>query len=208
VDLVSFDAKPGRNRADFTWETGAEIDNAGFYVLAQNARSKEYTRVNDTLIPGRGTETSGAFYTFSDPDARNGRKIKYALEDIEFDGDNTIHHGLAKTVVINPDVTPINLSGPAYEATVSRRGGARLQWSGPARGQVVEISSDPEFPDAATLKIRVGSTTARSLTRKDLEAAQEMSALNGEDGVYWRVKGKDGLGNPLDSQTFFFFVTD
>ncbi|HEY3176046.1 MAG TPA: hypothetical protein VGK94_09860 [Candidatus Polarisedimenticolia bacterium] len=208
VDLVSFDAKPGRNKAEFTWETGAEIDNAGFYVLAQNARSKQYTRVNDTLIPGRGTTTSGAFYTYSDPDARNGRKIKYALEDIEFDGDNTIHYGLARTIVINPDVTPINLSSPVYEQTVSRRGGTQLRWSGAAKGQTIEISSDPEFPEAATLRVRVGSTGSRSLSKKELEISQEMSALNGEGGVYWRVRGKDGLGNALESQTFFFFVTD
>ena len=69
-------------------------------------------------------------------------------------------------------------------------------------------SSDPEFPDGVTLRIKTGSSTNRSLTKKELEVSQEMSALNGEGGVYWRVIGRDARGNELRSQTYFFYVTD
>lgn len=210
VDLIDFRAKPSSHKGVISFETASEINTAGFYVLARNERSKEWRRINEALIPGRGTPSSGAVYQIEDPAVADGVRVKYALEEIELDEQNNIYHSHAKTIIINPETTPINLSSPAYEATVSRQGGGRLQWDSPSapRSQVIEISSDPEFPEAATLTIKTGSTTSRSLTKKELEASQEMSSLNGEGGVYWRVTGRDARGNELRSQTYFFFVTD
>ena len=210
VELVDFRARAEQHKGVIAFETASEINTAGFYVLARNERSSEWRRINAALIPGRGTPTSGAVYQIDDPAVADGVKVKYALEEIELDEQNNIYHSHAKTIIINPASTPINLSSPAYEASISRQDGARMQWNSPSapRSQVIEISSDPEFPSAATLSIKTGSTSSRSLTRKELESAQEMSTLNGEGGVYWRVTGRDARGNELRSQTFFFFVTD
>lgn len=210
VDLVDFRARPGAHKGVISFETASEINTSGFYVLARNERSQVWRRINDTIIAGRGTPSSGAIYQIEDPAVADGVKVKYALEEIEIDQQNNIYHSHAKTIIINPETTPINLASPAYEATVSRQGGARLRWNSPSapRSQVIEVSSDPEFPETATLRIKTGSSTNRSMTKKELESVQEMSSLNSEGGVYWRVIGRDARSNELRSQTHFFFVTD
>lgn len=210
VSLVDFRARADKHKGIITFETASEINTSGFYILARNERSREWRRISDTILPGRGTPSSGASYQIEDPAVADGVKVKYALEEIELDGQNNIYHSHARTIIINPETTPISLESPAYEATVSRQGGGRLQWNSPSapRSQVIEVSSDPEFPDTATLRIRTGSSTSRFLTKKELAASQEMSSLNGEGGVYWRVTGRDARGNQLRSQTYFFFVTD
>ena len=207
VNLVDFKVKGNRNE-QIEWETSSEINSAGFYVLARDERTKEYVRVNQNLIPARGTEVSGAFYTLQDSAAVNGKKKKYILEEIELDGNNNIYFPRAQVVVINPLNPDINLLSPAYEELVSTKGGVRLSWESAnfSRKQVIEISSDATFPEAGTLSLNAGATKTRSLSRSELNQVADMATLSGEGGVYWRVRGKNVAGGEGTSQTFFMPV--
>ena len=64
-------------------------------------------------------------------------------------------------------------------------------------------SGDPLFPAAGTIEINVGSTTARTLSKKEKGAAEDLAAA-GDGGIYWRVKGHDGNGRTVYSDVFVF----
>jgi len=207
VSLTDFKVRGNRHNL-IEWETSSEINSAGFFVLARDERTKQYVRVNENLIPARGTEISGAFYSFEDPTAVNGKKKKYILEEIELDGNNNIYFPNAQVVVINPENPDINLLSPAYEEVVNTRTAPRLRWDSGSfsRRQVIEISSDATFPESGTLKVNAGATRSRSLSRTESSQVEDMAALSGEGGVYWRVRGKDVSGKEGTSQTFFMTV--
>ena len=131
-----------------------------------------------------------------------------AIYTYKFDGQNNIYFPKAQVVVINPDNPDINLLSPAYEESVSTRGGVRMRWDSLSfsRRQVLEISSDATFPEGATLKVNTGAARNRNLSRNELSQVEDMSVLSGEGGVYWRVRGKDVSGKEGTSQTFFMSV--
>ncbi len=209
VDLISdlevTDVDDGVVR--LRWETASEVDNAGFAVLEQGARNGQYRRLNQSLIPAQGSPTSGAVYTYDHTSAVNGKKIKLRLEDWDFDGQNTMHHFV--TVVPNPKHPAIKLNSPAYDGTVSSRGRIKLDWSSmvATSRRVLEISSDPTFPEGGTMSISVGATTSRSLSRKEARDVSDMAAL-GDGGVYWRVVGRDANRREVHSDVYVLNVTD
>ena len=90
IELVSFSARPVGSRIVLNWETGAEIDNAGFVVYRAIAGTFDYQQLSG-LIPAQGTPTSGASYSFTDSDVEPGVSYDYWLVDIETSGKWTAH---------------------------------------------------------------------------------------------------------------------
>ena len=79
------------------WRTESEIDTAGFNIYRGVIGSAEMTKLNDTLIPAKGTATSGAEYTYVDDDVRNGVIYIYKLEDVDTAGTVTEHKPVKAT---------------------------------------------------------------------------------------------------------------
>ena len=79
------------------WRTESEIDTAGFNIYRGVIGSAEMTKLNDTLIPAKGTATSGAEYTYVDADVRNGVIYIYKLEDVDTAGTVTEHKPVRAT---------------------------------------------------------------------------------------------------------------
>ncbi|MCF6148554.1 MAG: hypothetical protein E3K37_07840 [Candidatus Kuenenia sp.] len=91
VSLISFTAKEENGVVLVEWETATEIDTAGFNILRNNVVGSEPVKVNSSLISAEGSAFSGAKYSFVDSQVVSGKAYTYQLEDVETDGDSTIH---------------------------------------------------------------------------------------------------------------------
>ena len=101
IDLVSFEVLYGSDGARLTWETGSEIDNAGFRVWRGDGESGECVRIGDALVPALGDEITGAEYLFEDPSADGTRRF-YRLEDVDYDGTSTFHDPTSRSQALSP----------------------------------------------------------------------------------------------------------
>jgi hypothetical protein len=94
VHLTSFEAAPGRKReVVLRWTTASEMNNAGFVLYRAASAQGPWQRVTPALIPAKGSESSGASYTFVDrPAGRLARgTVWYLLEDLDLSGAATRH---------------------------------------------------------------------------------------------------------------------
>jgi len=91
IDLLSFTAQAGTDHATLAWETGTEVDNAGFNLWRSEAAGGPYAKINDALIPAEGDAVSGASYTYVDADVIEGVTYYYRLEDVDIHGASTFH---------------------------------------------------------------------------------------------------------------------
>lgn len=90
ITLVSFNAKADNSgRVALTWETVAEVDNAGFNLYRARVKDGRYKKINTAPIPAQGDATSGATYRYVDK-PRNGTYY-YKLEDVDYYGVSTMH---------------------------------------------------------------------------------------------------------------------
>ncbi len=106
IELVSFEARPDDGSIILTWETGAEIRNAGFALFREIASTQDYVQISD-LIAAEGTPTSGASYSFTDNRVDPGITYNYWLVDIETSGNWTAHGpATATTAGIIPYLDP------------------------------------------------------------------------------------------------------
>jgi len=91
ITLAAFTATPGESGVTVTWETGTEIDNAGFNLYRAFAAPGPYTRLNPNLIPATGSAVTGAAYSYLDVTAAPDTVYFYKLEDIDTAGVSTFH---------------------------------------------------------------------------------------------------------------------
>jgi len=89
IELSSFDAEVEGSNILLSWETGAEIDNAGFLIY-RTIGDGRFELISD-LIPAEGSASAGASYSFIDTDASRGVKYCYYLVDIDTSGTWTAH---------------------------------------------------------------------------------------------------------------------
>jgi len=91
ITLSSFTATPSDRAVILTWTTESEIDNAGFNLYRAESGDGEYVKINDSLIPAKGSPTQGATYQFIDENVKNRAIYYYKLEDIDLSGKSTMH---------------------------------------------------------------------------------------------------------------------
>lgn len=90
VTLINFKAEAVEEGVLITWETSAEIDNAGFNLYRAATEAGPYRKLNDALIPAEGDPLSGAIYRYPD-ETSVSEDIFYKLEDIDLYGVSTFH---------------------------------------------------------------------------------------------------------------------
>jgi hypothetical protein len=99
VTLTSFSARedsassPGRIR--LSWETGNELNTAGFHVYRSEQAQGPYARINPQLIPASGDVAGGGKYYFDDSDIVPGRTYFYQLEEVELNGASVRHQAFS-----------------------------------------------------------------------------------------------------------------
>jgi hypothetical protein len=97
IELASFTVKASNALAKLNWETESEIDNAGFNIWRAEAEDGEYVKLNDQIIPAKGSEIKGAKYAFTDKTAKNRNTYFYKLQDIDVYGMSTFHGPVSAT---------------------------------------------------------------------------------------------------------------
>ena len=85
ITLEYFTAEASGTTVTLTWETGTEIDNAGFNLYRATAPDGPWTQINDVLIAAQGDPVSGATYTFLDEGLSPGIYF-YMLESVNTSG--------------------------------------------------------------------------------------------------------------------------
>jgi len=91
VDLVSFNARRFPDRIRVSWETGTELETAGFHLWRADGRDKDFVRVTDEMILAEGGPAQGAEYRWLDTTAEPNRQYWYKLEDVSFSGLSAFH---------------------------------------------------------------------------------------------------------------------
>jgi hypothetical protein len=91
IDLVSFTAKPYDGQVMLQWETAAEIDTAGFNIYRAESENSAYSKINNALIPAKGSSTQGTSYKFTDSTVKNRKRYYYKLEDVNINGKTAMH---------------------------------------------------------------------------------------------------------------------
>jgi hypothetical protein len=98
IELVSFTAHAGVGSATLAWETGTEVDNAGFNLYRAAAEDSPYVKINDALVVAEGDPVAGASYSFVDTGLAGG-VYYYKLEDVDLNGVATLHGPVSATVM-------------------------------------------------------------------------------------------------------------
>jgi len=91
VTLSYFKGEIIKGRVVLTWATASEIDNAGFNVYRSGSPTGPWERRNAALIPGEGSDTSGAVYSLTERRPPRARVLYYLLEDLDLSGGATRH---------------------------------------------------------------------------------------------------------------------
>ncbi len=103
VTLASFEATPRDGAVLVTWETAAELDNAGFNLYRSITLNGPYTQLNATLIPPQFPgEVIGGVYEWLDTDVQPGVIYYYKLEDVDVKGVSTFHGPVSTGTVAMP----------------------------------------------------------------------------------------------------------
>jgi hypothetical protein len=101
----SFNAEASAGRVALTWETDAELDNAGFNLYRALLKDGPYTQINEALIAAQGDAVGGASYSFLDrPDYGT---FYYKLEDVNLYGVSTLHGPVKVTLARRPLRSPL-----------------------------------------------------------------------------------------------------
>ena len=98
VDLASFEAKQGRHGISVSWATATEADNAGFMLLRSSWPSGPFRQVIPYLITSRGSDVTGAAYSFEDRSVSRRRLYYYKLVDVDLSGVRTEHGPVAASI--------------------------------------------------------------------------------------------------------------
>ncbi len=97
ITLSSYTAKASNGWVKLEWVTESEIDNAGFNIYRSETEVGGYEKINDALIPAKGSATQGTKYDFIDSSAKNRKTYFYMLEDIDLAGVVTSHGPVSVT---------------------------------------------------------------------------------------------------------------
>jgi hypothetical protein len=97
IKLSSFAATPKTGKVILQWNTESETDNAGFNLYSSEKENGEYTKINTSLIPAQGSSTQGASYEYVDNGLQNRKTYYYKLEDIDLNGQSTMHGPVSAT---------------------------------------------------------------------------------------------------------------
>ena len=88
IELASFSAVATGDSVTLSWETGAEVDNAGFNLYRAEHADGAYVKINNELI-GAGGNGTGANYSYVD--SVGDGSFFYKLEDVDTSGVSTVH---------------------------------------------------------------------------------------------------------------------
>ncbi len=186
VELSSFSANRIDGENNITWVTESELENSGFNILRaissdeSSPAEKDFVKINEVLIPGRGNASTKRTYTFVDDFVATGQNIWYLLQDISISG-KIESHG------------PIRL----VESFLPNKFELKQNYPNPFNPETFISFS---LPKVTRVKINIYDITGRLV--KTL-ADQEFS--NGEHTLVWN--GKDQNNSTASSGVYYYRLT-
>jgi hypothetical protein len=97
ITLASFIAIPRDLSVMLKWSTASETETIGFNLYRSQSNNGNYTKINSSLIPAKGSPTQGGTYEFIDANVQNRKTYYYKLEDIDLNGNSTMHGSVHAT---------------------------------------------------------------------------------------------------------------
>jgi hypothetical protein len=201
VDLRSFTAT-GRDRSILLqWETGSELESAGFHLWRARGGKDNYSRITDGLIPSEGGPSLGAQYNHEDFDVQPGKSYRYKLEDVDASGRSTLHGS------VRAAVGTIRLMAPESGASLGRGTLPLFIWESFAYNRFrIQVSASADFSGKMIVldgpKVPgEGQWIRESSYTPTTEEWKRIKKMAGKDGkVFWRVFGKDRYGSEFTSE--------
>ncbi len=164
LELLSFDAKAGKEAIDLRWKTTKEENFRGFNI-ERSLDGKKYTSIGFTA----GKNAKGADYAFTDRNVVNGQVYYYRLRMLDNDGRNT-----------TSDIRSAVLEGAVVAST-----GVNI-YPNPSNGDVnLDFILDTDTHTA----VDVFDATGKNVLHKEVEAKKDrniisLEMLNMPSGVY------------------------
>ena len=84
--VTCFEACASESQPTVEWHTGTEAGTVGYNLWRQDRETKEFTRVNPTLLPALANAAQGGVYRYADPGAFSNEPVVYQLEEIDAQG--------------------------------------------------------------------------------------------------------------------------
>jgi hypothetical protein len=177
VHLGSFEAVPVREGIEIRWATESESNTCGFNVLRSDSDGEAFTALNPTLIPSRGCGSSGSVYSLTDRNVMAGTIYRYALEELNADGD---------TLLLGTVQGTRKKTGPMPETPL-----------------LIGVYPNPLHP-AARIRFRVDPSTAERRVRlvvldaagRRIRTLADRSFEAGENELHWDGRDDSGRTTP------------
>jgi hypothetical protein len=196
VTLKSFAAHTNQDNAvTLSWETGSEIDNAGFHLWRAHKETGEYAKITHALIPAQGNPSQGAAYAYTD--RQGSASDYYKLEDIDNAGVSAFHGPISVTV----DAPSITLHSPDNNSPLPSVPPTFAWEAGGLDRFRIQFSKTADF---AGRIIALPASWVKSMTYTPNKVQwNAVSRLGkGASALYWRVVGRKGNGKPATSEVF------
>ncbi len=189
VTLIRFTAGtlPGQPEVYLDWETGTELDTAGFFITRSDIITGSFSRVSG-FIPHEGDSVSGAEYSWPDDSTVLNHTYWYKLEEITTDQQSAFYGPVtvtAGTLITSPDTatpsstptatptrTPTWTPSPTSTATPTARQNTKAATSTTSPSSVVVT---PRVATGATITPQ--PTLSSNSSSPAAEAAAPTSAL-------------------------------
>ena len=122
VDLASFTAEAEPDRVHIEWQTVREVNNLGFNIYRAEVTGTSQvpvtwtTKLNPSLIPAQAPGSGqGGAYEYVDEQLEAGQSYFYWLEDVDVNGQTSLHGPVSATVNVP---TAITLEGFSIEMPI------------------------------------------------------------------------------------------
>ncbi|MBN2201633.1 hypothetical protein JW777_06765 [bacterium] len=113
VHMGCLEAVPVRDGIEIRWSTESEVGTCGFNVLRSGTDETRFSAVNTGLIPSGGDGSARTDYRWTDRTAVPGVGYRYALEELNRDGDTLflgMVYGMREAAGAMPD-SPLFIGG-------------------------------------------------------------------------------------------------
>jgi hypothetical protein len=193
VELSGFTAYYDAPKFQVTlkWRTDSEINNLGFDVYRGESLDGTFTKVNQTHIPGAGTDGTPHSYRFIDENVEVGKTYYYYLEDISYNGVRGHSH------VIRVKVDPT--------------GKLKVVGLTPSKFALLQNFPNPfnpetwipyQLPQDASVIVRIYNFKGQPIRTIELGQQTAGTYLTKDRAVYW--DGRDHIGEKVASGVYFY----
>jgi hypothetical protein len=173
------------------WRTDSEINNLGFDVYRGESLDGTFTKVNQTHIPGAGTDGTPHSYRFSDESVEVGTTYYYYLEDISYNGERTRSNYIQVIVDATGKLKVVGLT--------------------PSKFALLQNFPNPFNPETwipyelgrdASVTVRIYNFKGQPIRTIALGQQTAGTYLTKDRAVYW--DGRDHIGEKVASGMYFY----